>query len=102
LSEVAGTDSRGHSASQTSEINTRAFDAYVDQMLRMPPTSFINFQRNRYNVPTESTNQLERALLSGISQRHCRRPQVARHEHGFEQIARLAPTSDLSGINECR
>ncbi|KGX17150.1 istB-like ATP binding family protein [Burkholderia pseudomallei] len=38
--------------------NPRPFDGYIEQTLRVSSTSLIHFQRNRYSVPTEYTNQL--------------------------------------------
>ncbi|WP_265094970.1 IS21 family transposase [Burkholderia vietnamiensis] len=66
--------------------NPRPFDGYVEQTLRVSSTSLIHFQRNRYSVPTEYTNQLVSvrcypAYLSVVADAQ----EIARHERSFER-----------------
>ena len=66
--------------------NPRPFDGYVEQTLRVSSTSLIHFQRNRYSVPTEYTNQLVSvrcypAYLSVVAGAQ----EIARHERSFER-----------------
>jgi hypothetical protein len=66
--------------------NPRPFDGYVEQTLRVSSTSLIHFQRNRYSVPTEYTNQLVSvrcypAYLSVVVDGL----EIARHERSFER-----------------
>lgn len=64
----------------------RPFGGYVEQTLRVSSTSLIHFQRNRYSVPTEHTNQLVSvrcypAYLSFVADAQ----EIARHERSFER-----------------
>nr|WP_254226667.1 hypothetical protein [Burkholderia glumae] len=66
--------------------NPRPFDGYIEQTLRVSSTSLIHFQRNRYSVPTEYTNQLVSvrcypAYLSVVANAQ----EIARHERSFER-----------------
>jgi hypothetical protein len=66
--------------------NPRPFDGYVELTLRVSSTSLIHFQRNRYSVPTEYTNQLVSvrcypAFLSVVADAY----EIARHERSFER-----------------
>ena len=66
--------------------NPRPLDGYVEQALRVSSTSLIHFQRNRYSVPTEYTNQLVSArcypaYLSVVADAQ----ETARHERSFER-----------------
>ncbi len=66
--------------------NPRPFDGYIEQTLRVSSISLIHFQRNRYSVPTEYTNQLVsvrcypayRSVVANAQE-------IARHERSFER-----------------
>lgn len=64
----------------------KAFDGYVQQPVRVSPTSLVHFQRNRYSVPTPYAHRVvslriypERLVLVADD------VEIASHERSFER-----------------
>lgn len=64
----------------------KPFDGYIEQPLRVSPTSLIHFQRNRYSVPTDYAHHIVSlrtypAYLSVVADG----AEIARHSRSFDR-----------------